>query len=45
MKKFMKKTGSFVIASMMLVGLMTGCGSGADTANPSSGSTGVPSQA
>lgn len=40
MKKFMKKTGSFVIASMMLVGLMTGCGSGADTADSASGSTG-----
>ena len=36
MKKFMKKTGSIVIASMMLVGLMTGCGSNATTSDSAS---------
>lgn len=36
MKKFMKKTGSIVIASMMLVGLMTGCGSNAATSDSAS---------
>lgn len=39
MKKFMKKTGSIVIAGMMLVGLMTGCGSNAGTTADSSNTT------
>ncbi|MGN0437575.1 MAG: substrate-binding domain-containing protein [Lachnospiraceae bacterium] len=39
MKKFMKKTGSIVIASMMLVGLMTGCGSNTATSNSGSSDT------
>lgn len=39
MKKFMKKTGSIVIAGMMLVGLMTGCGSNAETTADSSNTT------
>lgn len=39
MKKFMKKTGSIVIAGMMLVGLMTGCGSNAGTTADSGNST------
>lgn len=36
MKKFMKKTGSIVIAGMILVSLMTGCGSNAATSESSS---------
>lgn len=39
MKKIMKKTGSIVIAGMMLVGLMTGCGSNAGTTADSSNTT------
>ncbi len=39
MKKFMKKTGSIVIAGMMLVGLMTGCGSNAGTTADSGNTT------
>lgn len=39
MKKFMKKTGSIVIAGMMLVGLMTGCGSNAGTTTDSGNTT------
>lgn len=39
MKKFMKKIGSIVIAGMMLVGLMTGCGSNAGTTADSGNTT------
>ena len=39
MKKFMKKTGSIVIVGMMLVGLMTGCGSNAGTTADSGNTT------
>lgn len=31
MRKLMKKTGSLMIAGMMIVGLMTGCGAGTDS--------------
>lgn len=36
MKKFMKRTGGFVVAGMILVGLMTGCGNNVSTSNSAS---------